>query len=103
MSDQHHRRERGFRVASQLSHRGGGASVDCRRRVQGPLQREEGALEAIRPSDVAWIPPDVKHWHGASPKTAMTHIAIQEALDGRIVDWLEHVTDKQYAAPPRER
>jgi quercetin dioxygenase-like cupin family protein len=43
-----------------------------------------------------WIPPDEKHWHGASPTTAMTHVAIQEKLDGKMVDWLEHVTADQY-------
>ena len=67
----------------------------------GLVQREGGAVEEIRPGDVVWIPPGEKHWHGASPKTAMTHIAIQEALDGTVVEWLEHVTDDQYAARPR--
>ena len=57
-----------------------------------------GPVEEIRPGDVVWFPPGVKHWHGASPTTAMTHIAIQEALDGKAVDWLEHVTDAQYGA-----
>ena len=69
----------------------------------GRVQREDGPIEEIWPGDVVWIPPNAKHWHGASPKTAMTHIAIQEALDGKVVEWLEHVTDTQYAAPPRER
>jgi quercetin dioxygenase-like cupin family protein len=69
----------------------------------GRVQRDGGPIEEIRPGDVVWIPPNVKHWHGASPTTAMTHIAIQEALDGTMVQWLEHVTDNQYAAPPRER
>lgn len=62
----------------------------------GLVQREGGPVEEIRPGDVAWIPPGVKHWHGASPTTAMTHIAIQEARDGKVVEWLEHVTDEQY-------
>jgi quercetin dioxygenase-like cupin family protein len=53
-------------------------------------------IEEIRPGDVVWFPPGVKHWHGASPSKAMTHIAIQEALDGKVVEWMEHVTDKQY-------
>jgi hypothetical protein len=53
-------------------------------------------VEEIRPGDVVWIPPGEKHWHGASPTTAMTHIAIQEKLDGKPVDWLEHVTAEQY-------
>jgi quercetin dioxygenase-like cupin family protein len=50
----------------------------------------------IRPGDVVWIPPGVKHWHGAASTTAMTHIAIQEQLDGKAVEWLEHVSDEQY-------
>ncbi len=64
----------------------------------GLVQREGGPIEEIRPGDVIWFPPGEKHWHGASPKTAMSHIAIQEALDGKVVDWMEHVTDAQYAA-----
>jgi quercetin dioxygenase-like cupin family protein len=63
----------------------------------GWVQREGGAVEEIRPGDVVWFAPGEKHWHGASPETAMQHIAIQEALDGRAVDWLEHVTDEQYS------
>jgi quercetin dioxygenase-like cupin family protein len=55
-----------------------------------------GPKEEIRPGDVAWFPPGEKHWHGATPTTAMTHIAIQEQLDGKVVDWMEHVTDEQY-------
>jgi quercetin dioxygenase-like cupin family protein len=55
----------------------------------GRVQREGGPVEEIRPGDVVWIPPGEKHWHGASPTTAMTHIAIQEKLDGKTVDWLE--------------
>ena len=51
----------------------------------------------IRPGDVVWVPPGEKHWHGATATTAMTHIAIQEKLDGKAVDWMEHVTDEQYA------
>jgi quercetin dioxygenase-like cupin family protein len=69
----------------------------------GRVQHEGGPIEEIRPGDVVWIPPNERHWHGASPNTAMTHIAIQEALDGKMVEWLEHVTDAQYAATPRER
>ena len=69
----------------------------------GLVQREGSEIDEIRPGDVAWFAPGEKHWHGASPKTAMTHIAIQEALDGKAVDWLEHVTDEQYAATPRQR
>lgn len=62
----------------------------------GLVQREGGPIEEIRPGDVIWFEPGERHWHGASPTTAMTHIAIQEARDGRAVDWLEHVTDEQY-------
>jgi quercetin dioxygenase-like cupin family protein len=62
----------------------------------GRVQREGGPIEEVRPGDVVWFPPGEKHWHGAAPGTAMIHIAIQEALDGRAVDWLEKVTDEQY-------
>lgn len=64
----------------------------------GRVQVEGGPIEEIRPGDVVWFPPGVKHWHGAAPTTALTHIAIQEQLDGKVVDWLEHVTDAQYQA-----
>jgi quercetin dioxygenase-like cupin family protein len=62
----------------------------------GLAQRERGPVEEIRPGDVVWFPAGEKHWHGASPTTAMTHIAIQESLDGKAVDWMEKVTDEQY-------
>jgi quercetin dioxygenase-like cupin family protein len=62
----------------------------------GRAQRWGGPVEEIRPGDVVWISPGEKHWHGASPTTAMTHIAIQEKLDGKPVDWLEHVSAEQY-------
>jgi quercetin dioxygenase-like cupin family protein len=62
----------------------------------GLAQSWGGPLRKIRAGDVVWFPPGEKHWHGAGAETAMTHIAIQEALDGRAVDWLEHVTDEQY-------
>ena len=62
----------------------------------GWVQREGGSVEEVHPGDVVWFPPGEKHWHGASPTTAMTHIAIQEQLDGKVVDWLEHVSDEQY-------
>ena len=55
-----------------------------------------GPIEEIRPGDVVWIPPGEKHWHGAAPATAVTHIAIQERFDGKTVDWMEHVSDEQY-------
>ena len=64
----------------------------------GRVQREGGPVEEIRPGDVVWIPPGEKHWHGAAPTTAMTHIAIQEKLDGKTVDWMEPVSDEQYGA-----
>ena len=62
----------------------------------GRVKREGGPVEEIRPGDVVWFAPGEKHWHGASPSTAMTHIAIQEALDGKVVDSMEHVSDEQY-------
>jgi quercetin dioxygenase-like cupin family protein len=62
----------------------------------GRVQREGGPIEEIRPGDVVWIPPGVKHWHGAAPTTAMTHIAIQERIDGKVVEWMEKVSDEQY-------
>ncbi|MDP9115089.1 MAG: cupin domain-containing protein [Acidobacteriota bacterium] len=64
----------------------------------GRVQRWGSPIEEIRPGDVVWIPPGEKHWHGAAPTTAMTHIALQEQLDGKLVDWMEHVTDEQYSA-----
>ncbi|RWP23406.1 MAG: cupin domain-containing protein [Mesorhizobium sp.] len=62
----------------------------------GRVQREGAPVEEIRPGDVVWIPPGVKHWHGASATTAMTHLAIQESLDGKPVEWLEKVSDEEY-------
>ena len=62
----------------------------------GLAQRDGGPIEEIRAGDVIWFAPGEKHWHGASPTTAMSHLAIQEALDGKAVDWLEHVSDAQY-------
>jgi len=62
----------------------------------GRVQREGGAIEEIRPGDIVWFPPGEKHWHGAAPDCAMSHVAIAEALDGRSVDWLEKVTDAEY-------
>ena len=63
---------------------------------RGRVQRWDGPIEDIHPGDVIWFPPGEKHWHGAAPTTAITHIAIQERLDGRTVDWLEQVSDEQY-------
>ena len=62
----------------------------------GWAQREGGPIEEIRPGDVVRFSPGEKHWHGASPTTAVTHIAIQEHLNSKVVDWMEHVTDEQY-------
>jgi quercetin dioxygenase-like cupin family protein len=62
----------------------------------GRAQREGGPIEEIRPGDVVSFAPGEKHWHGAAPTTAMTHIAIQEAVEGKAVDWLEKVSDEQY-------
>ena len=62
----------------------------------GRTQRQGGPIEEIRPGDVVVFAPGEKHWHGAAPTTAMTHIAIQEALDGKAVDWMEKVSDEQY-------
>lgn len=62
----------------------------------GLVQREGGPIEPILPGDIVWFAPGEKHWHGAAPTMAMSHIAIAEALDGKVVDWLEHVSDEQY-------
>jgi quercetin dioxygenase-like cupin family protein len=64
----------------------------------GRAQRWDGPVEEIRPGDVVWFAPGEKHWHGASPTKAMMHIAIQEALNGKVVDWMEQVSDAQYRA-----
>jgi quercetin dioxygenase-like cupin family protein len=64
----------------------------------GWVQREGGPVEEIRPGDVVWFSPGEKHWHGATATTGMTHIAIQESLNGKVVDWMEKVTQDQYAA-----
>jgi quercetin dioxygenase-like cupin family protein len=62
----------------------------------GCVRRWGGPVEEIRPGDVVWFSPGEKHWHGASPSTAVSHIAIQEAFEGKAVEWLEHVNDEQY-------
>ncbi len=64
----------------------------------GRVQREGGKIEEIRPGDVVWAPPGEKHWHGAAPTTAMTHISIVEQQDGKSADWMEKVSDEQYRA-----
>jgi len=63
----------------------------------GRIQQWGGAVQQIRPGDVIWTPPGVKHWHGAAPTTAVTHIAIQESANGKNVEWMEKVSDEQYA------
>ena len=62
----------------------------------GRVQRDGGPIEEIRPGDIVWFPPEEKHWHGAAPHTSMTHIAIQEVLDGSSVTWMEQVSDDEY-------
>jgi quercetin dioxygenase-like cupin family protein len=62
----------------------------------GWAQRDGGPIEEIRPGDVVWFPPGEKHWHGATPTTAMTHLAIQEKVNGKAVEWMEKVSDAQY-------
>ena len=62
----------------------------------GWVQREGDSIEEIHPGDVVWFEPNEKHWHGATPTTGMTHIAIQENLNGKVVEWMEKVTDEQY-------
>jgi len=64
----------------------------------GRVQTKGGPMREIKPGDVVWIPPGEKHWHGGSPTTGMTHMAMQEALDGKTADWMEPVTDAEYAA-----
>ena len=69
----------------------------------GRVQRWGGPIEEIQPGDVVWFPPGEKHWHGASPTTALTHIAVQEQLDGKNVEWMEQVSDDQYLADRNAR
>lgn len=72
---------------------------------KGWTQCEDGPIVEINAGDTIWCPPGHRHWHGATPTTAMTHIALQEALDGKVVEWMEYVTDKEYnargIAPPQ--
>lgn len=70
---------------------------------EGRAQSEGGPVRVLCPGDVVWFSPGEKHWHGAAPDSAMTHIALQEALDGRAVDWLELVSDADYAAAPADQ
>ena len=63
---------------------------------RGWAQREGGPIEEIRPGDVVWFPPAERHWHGATPTTGMSHIAVQETLNGTAVEWMEKVSDAQY-------
>jgi quercetin dioxygenase-like cupin family protein len=78
-----------------MAHPPSRSDLDCDGRC-GWVQREGEPIEEIHPGDVIWFPPGEKHWHGATPTTAMTHIAIQENLDGKVVEWMEKVTDDQY-------
>jgi len=72
---------------------------DPRRDGRAGLVRQwDGPVQQIRPGDVVWIPPGRKHWHGAAPTNAMTHIAIQEHVNGKVVEWMEKVSDEQYLA-----
>jgi quercetin dioxygenase-like cupin family protein len=68
---------------------------------RGFVQTWGGPIREIKPGDVVWTPPGEKHWHGAAPDSGMTHIAIQESLDGKVVDWMEKVTDDEYAKAGR--
>jgi quercetin dioxygenase-like cupin family protein len=68
----------------------------------GWAQCEGGPIEEIRPGDVVWFAPNEKHWHGATPTTKMTHIAIQETLEGKVVHWMDHVTDEEYRLGKQE-
>jgi quercetin dioxygenase-like cupin family protein len=68
----------------------------------GLVQQWGGRIQEIRPGDVVWIPPSQKHWHGATPTTPMTHIAIQEQVNGKVVEWMEKVSDDQYLAKPSQ-
>jgi quercetin dioxygenase-like cupin family protein len=65
----------------------------------GRVQTWGGPIREVRPGDTVWIPPGEKHWHGASPEVAMEHLAMQEAQDGKAVNWMEHVSDEQYGGP----
>jgi quercetin dioxygenase-like cupin family protein len=65
----------------------------------GRVQSKGGPMREIRAGDVVWIPPGEKHWHGGAPTTGMVHIAMQEAMDGKTANWMEHVTDAEYAVP----
>ena len=80
-----------------MAHPSPGSDPDrhIRSRLGAGLGRK---VEEVHPGDVVWFPPGEKHWHGATPTTAMTHIAIQERLDGKAVDWMEKVSDEQYRA-----
>ncbi len=70
---------------------------------RGWVQQWGGPIEEVGPGDVVWFPPGEKHWHGATPTNGMTHIAIQEALDGKTVEWLEHVSEAQYGSDRLDR
>ena len=63
----------------------------------GWVQKDGGPIEEVRPGDIVWFEPNEKHWHGASPNKAMSHIAVQEEVNGEVVTWMEHVSDEQYS------
>ena len=87
--------EPGARVG--MAYASAGADAHRHVRMWVGAKRWGGPMKEIRPGDVVWFPPGEKHWHGATPTTAMTHIAIQEPLDGKVVEWMEKVSDEQYA------
>lgn len=68
---------------------------------RGRVQREGGPVEEVRPGDIVYFEPGERHWHGASPTTAMQHLAVAESLDGKVVEWMEHVSDEQYSPDSR--
>jgi hypothetical protein len=86
-------------AAEGVVHRRGLAGPDHRGAGAGAPARRAGPIREIRAGDTVWIPPNEKHWHGAGPNTRMVHIAMQEALDGKHVEWMEYVTDEEYSQP----
>ena len=98
-----HRRRIDNAGAHDRQRGGGNAYGDLGVTVYGRVQHWGGPVEEIRPGDVVWFAPGEKHWHGASQTTAMTHIAIQEKLEGEAVGWMEHVSDDQYLTDRRAK
>jgi len=95
------RRQRHLRArcAHRVAHASARPDVDRYGGLRRGRKREGESIKEIRAGDIVWFPPGEKHWHGAAPATAMTHIAIQEAQDGKTVDWMEKVSDAQYGKP----